>query len=93
VLVELLAAAKIALCAQAAVLAEVVVVAACVVVVVAAVVGVVGAAFDDVVVADWLRGLLEQPASTAAPSSTAITPPVALVMRSSIRRPVSSRVF
>jgi hypothetical protein len=87
VLVELLAAAKIALCVQAAALAEVAVV--------AAVVGlVVGAAVDDVVVlADWLLGLLEQPANTAAPSSTAITPPLALVMRSSVPEPISSSVF
>jgi hypothetical protein len=87
VLVELLAAARIALCVQAALLAEaVVVVAPADVVVVAAVVGVVGATVDVVVEpADWLLGLLEQPASTAAPIRTAITPPaVALVMPSSV---------
>jgi hypothetical protein len=95
VLVELLAAAKIALCMQAAALAEVVVVAAPVVVVVAAVVGVVvGGAVDVAVLADWLLGLLlEQPASTAAPSRTAITAPVALVMRSSVPEQVPSSVF
>ncbi|MGO9752097.1 MAG: hypothetical protein ACLP22_11430 [Solirubrobacteraceae bacterium] len=74
VLVELLEAARIALCVQAALLAE-------------AVVGVVVGATVDVVVepADWLLGLLEQPASTAAPIRTAITPPaVALVMPSSV---------
>jgi hypothetical protein len=99
-LVELLAADNIALCVQAAVLAEVVVVvvatAVVVEVVVAAVVGVViGAAVDVVVVvlADWLLGLLEQPASTAAPNSTAITPQVALVIRSSVPEPLSSSVF
>jgi hypothetical protein len=88
VLVELLAAARIALCVQAALPAEaVVVVAPADVVVVAAVVGVVVGATVDVVAepADWLLGLLEQPASTAAPIRTAITPPaVALVMPSSV---------
>jgi hypothetical protein len=85
-----LAAARIALCEQAALLAEaVVVVSPADVVVVAAVVGVVGAMVDVVVgPADWslgLLGLLEQPASTAASIRTAITPPpVALVMPSSV---------
>jgi len=88
VLVELLAAARIALCVQAALLAEaVVVVSPADVVLAEAVVGVVVGATVDVVAepADWLLGLLEQPASTAAPIRTAITPPaVAVVMRSSV---------
>jgi len=88
VLVELFAAARIALCVQAALLAEaVVVVSPADVVLAEAVVGVVVGATVDVVAepADWLLGLLEQPASTAAPIRTAITPPaVAVVMRSSV---------
>jgi hypothetical protein len=87
VLVELLAAARIALCVQAALPVDAVVLVDPVFVgVVAVVVVVVGATVDVVVEpADWLLGLLEQPASTAAPIRTAITPPaVALVMPSSV---------
>jgi len=65
--------------------ATVVVVAAVVVVLVAGAVEVV------VVLADWPFGLLEQPASRAAPIRTAITPPaVALVMPSSSSRSVAA---
>jgi hypothetical protein len=108
VLAELLAAARMALWVHAAPVAAdaVVVDAAAAAAALAAaaaaaaaaafefVVVVVAAAVDVVVVlADWLLGLLEQPASTAAPIRTAITPlPVALVIPSSPRLGLSQRI-
>jgi len=106
VLAELLAAARMALWVHAApVAADAVVVdaAAAAAALAAAAAAAAAAAFEFVVVAaavdvvvvlaDWLLGLLEQPASTAAPIRTAITPlPVALVIPSSPRLGLSQRI-